>query len=224
MWNLPSYHRSALQMWLLALFAASAVGRAEEIALLQLATSPSQVPCSPLATASQVHLGGRGANTCQSQSASEADCLEAVQSVLPDGVSQTSKDLLTGTWGWVPPGCSTQSGNGWAAIYNHNANGNNNGEYTPVCMGDFHLGVVRVALPGATKCQSQSASEAECFQAVESVLPDGVIPARKHLLTGSWGWVPPGCSTESGSDWAAHYNHNATGGNIGRYQLVCTVG
>merc|ERR1719174_3166026 len=77
-------------------------------------------------------------NSCPTADVSEAECLAAVQSLLPLGVSQGRTNLVAGSWGWVPPGCSVQSHfthgvNGdWAAHYNR-GNGNNDGGYTKVC-------------------------------------------------------------------------------------------
>jgi hypothetical protein len=83
------------------------------------------------------HLGEVGANSCPSEAVSEADCLQAAQELLPDGVVQGRTTLVAGNWGWVPPGCSVQShqGGDWAAHYNTNPNGANDGGYTPVCLG-----------------------------------------------------------------------------------------
>ena len=48
------------------------------------------------------------------------------------------------------------------------------------------------------------------------------VTARRNIVRGSWHWVPPGCSVQSGSasypggDWAAHYNRSSRyGGGVG---------
>ena len=46
---------------------------------------------------------------------------------------QGRKTLVAGSWGHVPPGCSAQTKGDWAAHYNHNTNGNNDGHYTLLC-------------------------------------------------------------------------------------------
>jgi len=84
--------------------------------------------------------GAMHTNSCPGGSAiSEADCLAAVQGLLGSGQSQGRSHLVAGSWRHVPTGCSAQTHfthgrNGdFAAHYNRNANGNNDGGYTPVC-------------------------------------------------------------------------------------------
>jgi len=87
------------------------------------------------------HYGTSQGNTCPTSDVGEAECLAAVQGLLPKGQAQGRTSLVAGSWGWVPPGCSVQSQtnlpnarNGdWAAHYNRNPNGRNDGGYTPVC-------------------------------------------------------------------------------------------
>jgi hypothetical protein len=86
------------------------------------------------------HYGEPTGNTCPTSDVSEADCLAAVQMLLPKDQAQGRTNLVAGSWGWVPPGCSVQShfthgANGdWAAHYNRNSGGQNDGGYTPVCV------------------------------------------------------------------------------------------
>jgi len=84
--------------------------------------------------------GTTGGNTCPNGAdVSEAECLAAVQHLLPRGQAQGRTNLVAGSWGWVPPGCSVQShfthgrDGDWAAHYNRNSGGQNDGGYTPVC-------------------------------------------------------------------------------------------
>jgi len=85
------------------------------------------------------HYGVVASNECETHDVNEAECLAAVQSLLPTGVVQGRTDLVAGSWGHVPPGCSVQSHStsqrvpDWAAHYNRNPSGNNDGSYTPVC-------------------------------------------------------------------------------------------
>merc|ERR1719223_752214 len=78
-------------------------------------------------------------NSCPGLDVSEEDCLEAVQALLPVGQQQGRSVLQSGSWGWVPPGCSVQShwthgqAGDWAAHYNRNPDGRNDGGYTPLC-------------------------------------------------------------------------------------------
>ena len=92
--------------------------------------------------AAQFHHGASGSNSCgDSVSASESECLAAVQGLLRSGEAQGRTGLVAGSWGWVPPGCSVQAdfthgrAGDFAAHYNGNVNGNNDGGYTPVCFG-----------------------------------------------------------------------------------------
>merc|ERR1719223_1593617 len=81
---------------------------------------------------------------------------------------------------------------------------------------------------GGNSCSSSSpVSEADCLEAVLDLLPAGQTQGRTHLVAGSWGWVPPGCSVQSHrthgqeGDWAAHFNRNPAGQNDGGYELAC---
>merc|ERR1719444_58004 len=81
---------------------------------------------------------------------------------------------------------------------------------------------------GGNSCPSSSpVSEADCLEAVLDLLPAGQTQGRTHLVAGSWGWVPPGCSVQSHrthgreGDWAAHYNRNPDGRNDGGYTKAC---
>merc|ERR1719503_463966 len=81
---------------------------------------------------------------------------------------------------------------------------------------------------GGNSCPSSSpVSEADCLEAVLDLLPAGQTQGRTHLVAGSWGWVPPGCSVQSHrthgqeGDWAAHFNRNPAGQNDGGYTPAC---
>jgi len=43
---------------------------------------------------------------CSSASVSEAECLEAVRGLLPQSQAQGRRNLVAGSWGHVPVGCS----------------------------------------------------------------------------------------------------------------------
>lgn len=83
--------------------------------------------------------------------------------------------------------------------------------------------------PGQNHCPggSTSVSEYECLAAVQSML-GGQRQGRRHLVSGSWGWVPPGCSAQTGrthnqrGDNAAHFNRNHNGRNDGGYTPACS--
>jgi len=105
------------------------------------------------------HYGEPSGNTCPTSDVSEQDCLGAVQLLLPKDQSQGRTSLVAGSWGWVPPGCSVQSHfthgqNGdWAAHYNRNSAGQNDGGYTPVCVSSSP---VYTTFAADTKCPHES--------------------------------------------------------------------
>lgn len=75
---------------------------------------------------------------------------------------------------------------------------------------------------GSHKCvEGESPSEELCLQAAQKVLPEGQVPGRTGLQSGEYPAVPPGCSVQSGGDWAAHYNKKADALNNGAYSPVC---
>ena len=65
-------------------------------------------------------------------------------------------------------------------------------------------------------------TEEQCLEAAVKKYGDKVTANREILAvtpTG-WGHVPPGCSVQSGGDWAAHFNHKPNGKNDGTYTVV----
>ena len=77
-----------------------------------------------------------GSNGCISADVSEAECLKPVQGfVFPQSQAQGMWNLVAGSWGHVPVGCSVQSGDDWAAHFNRRASGSNDGGYSPICSG-----------------------------------------------------------------------------------------
>jgi len=96
----------------------------------------AQYVCSDAPT---FNYGAMFTNSCPGSPVSQAECLDAAQSLLGSGQNQGRTSLVSGSWGWVPPGCSVQSHfthnqNGdFAAHYNSLSTGNNDGGYTPVC-------------------------------------------------------------------------------------------
>jgi hypothetical protein len=86
---------------------------------------------------------------------------------------------------------------------------------------------VTLSAPGSTTCTSPFtiASQVECLAKGLAAIPSDASPGRVALQTGSWGHVPPGCSVQSGGDWAVHFNTNAAStGNSGEYSPVCVAG
>jgi hypothetical protein len=136
------------------------------------------------------HYGVVASNECETHDVNEAECLAAVQSLLPTGVVQGRTNLVAGSWGWVPPGCSVQSHfthgqNGdWAAHYNSNPSGNNDGGYTPVCN---RLGEATpewtVVQGGATSAHAGVNLGADAFNAMFAACP--VVKYTNPSMTGS---------------------------------------
>lgn len=124
-----------------------------------------------------------GGNTCPGSDVSEADCLAAAQSLLASGQVQGRSNLVAGSWGWVPPGCSIQThttthgaySGDYAAHYNR-GNGNNDGGYTKVCeapcqhlhnmdvrAGTFaHYGLDAPGAASDEECSARCTADAEC--------------------------------------------------------------
>lgn len=69
-------------------------------------------------------------------------------------------------------------------------------------------------------CDTSSVSEAQCLRAVQALLPHDQVQGRTTLVAGRWQHVPPGCSVQSGGDWAAHYNRRSSGSGAA-YRVVC---
>lgn len=168
-----------------------------------------------------VHTAASGDSLCDSgASVDEASCLGAAQRALPENVTQTNKNLIVGPWSHVPTGCSLKADD-WTAHYNTAAGGVKNEVYSLVCTGDpsAHL-----ANAGDNQCDSGSSmDQAACLISAQRVLPHMKSQTRKTLVVGGFAHVPPGCSMESGGDWAAHYNTEAGATNNGNYSMVCSA-
>jgi len=103
-----------------------------------LFAGPAHTTPTTTTTALPVYnFGQMFTNSCPSTAVSEADCLAAAQSLLASGQIQGRTNLVAGSWGWVPPGCSVQShlthGSYDHAAHFNRGNGQNDGGYTPVC-------------------------------------------------------------------------------------------
>ena len=56
------------------------------------------------------------------------------------------------------------------------------------------------------KLKKAPATIGNCLQKAKLAHGDKVVGHRPHLVSGSWGHVPYGCSVQSKGDWAAHFN------------------
>jgi hypothetical protein len=161
------------------------------------------------------HGGAGDGNSCPTSDVSEADCLAAVQSLLPVGVSQGRANLVAGSWGWVPPGCSVQShfthgrDGDWAAHYNR-GNGNNDGGYTKVCglaaSSQYHM--LGYGMPNCPAGKTIDTRQ-EC-EAAHTALGLEISPVWTGTITSI-----PGLCSHRAPNWGGqhhlHFNNNAVG-------------
>jgi hypothetical protein len=154
------------------------------------------------------HYGTPAGNTCPTSDVSEADCLAAVQHLLPNGQAQGRTNLVAGSWGPVPPGCSVQSAftqnvrGDWAAHYNRNSGGQNNGGYTPVCVSNSPVYSTALA---DTKCPflhddrlfRSPASGVDATTLDQCYAECATTTGCNHFSWGAWqgGYVCMGCTT-----------------------------
>jgi len=178
--------------------------------------------CSEQKRAYNFRLARRGAVDCgDGASPTEHNCEAQADSLA--GRHQGRQHLVVGAWGHVPFGCSLQTGGDYAAHYNYNPGGRNDGGYSLVCSERARGYSFRLASGGSNDCgDGASPTESSCEAQADS-LAGGRHQGRQHLVVGSWGYVPSGCSLQTGGDWAAHYNLLAIGRNDGgAYSLVCS--
>ena len=101
------------------------------------------VMCSISDNAKSYVLGNPDDGTCPAGSVhvvEESECDEASKMALPPGTVQGRTTMVKGSFGWVWPDCTVQSGSmgDWATVYNEIEKGNGksaDGKYTysPVC-------------------------------------------------------------------------------------------
>jgi len=143
------------------------------------------------------HLAQSGGNDCgDGASPTQSNC-EAQADALTGGHHQGRQSLVIGSWGHVPFGCSLQSGGDWAAHYNFYPSGRNDGGYSLVCSKRERGYSFRLAARGSNDCgDGASPTESNC-EAQADALAGGHHQGRQHLVIGSWGHVPFGCSLQS---------------------------
>jgi len=181
----------------------------------------SPVCMGPQPTSSLVaHLEPRASNACSTGSVSEAECLEAVRLLLPEG--QTARGSLSAaSWAHLPVGCAMNMNN-WGAYFNRRDAGSNNGAYSPVCTGPGVVTslVAHLETQGSNACSTAALSEAECLEAVRLVLPEGQRATAPAWNAGSWAHLPSGCALNM-NNWNAYFNRLDGGSNNGHYSPVC---
>ena len=153
------------------------------------------------------------------------------------------------SWGWIPLGCSVQSGfwNGgpgdWATHFKTSgSNCPHKSLYQLVCKNLDHLEKNVILAPlGATECPSGTSMpkyKTSCGEASQFIHNEYGKSVSRGVQVGSggkcndmaWGWIPLGCSVQSGfwkggpGDWAPHFK--TSGSNCPHkslYQLVCVA-
>ena len=70
------------------------------------------------------------------------------------------------------------------------------------------------------QCLSVTATKGNCLAKAVRKYGSIVTKKRKNLVAGRWSFVPPGCSVQSGGDWAAHWNDRTEATNDGSYTPV----
>jgi len=143
-----------------------------------------------------------GGNTCPGSDVSEAECLAAAQSLLASGQNQGRTNLVAGSWGWVPPGCSIQTHfthgqNGDFAAHYNRGNGNNDGGYTKVCQapcqhlpnmdvvaGTFdHYGLDAPGAASDDECSARCTADAQCTAWVRRPSDGHCWISRQRVVT-----------------------------------------
>eukprot|EP00927_Polykrikos_kofoidii_P036936 TRINITY_DN3112_c2_g1_i13.p1 TRINITY_DN3112_c2_g1~~TRINITY_DN3112_c2_g1_i13.p1 ORF type:complete len:174 (-),score=8.67 TRINITY_DN3112_c2_g1_i13:6-461(-) len=80
-----------------------------------------------------------------------------------------------------------------------------------------------LAPTGAITCDIGEVASVDICQSVGHQLANklGETPART-IASGTWEYLPSGCSLQSGGDWTPHYNVHVVGASSPLYQLVCS--
>jgi hypothetical protein len=168
-----------------------------------------------------------GSNDCTSgTNPNERECLAVSHAIVAEkNQAQGRTGLAVGNWSHVPGGCSIQSGGDWAAYYNRRPEGLNDGTFRMSCSGPpapskhYHL-----EPEGSNNCTSgTNPNERECLAVSRAIAAEkNQTVGRTYLIAGSWRHVPTGCSTQTGGDWAAHFNRRHGGSNSGDYSMTCS--
>lgn len=70
------------------------------------------------------------------------------------------------------------------------------------------------------QCLSVPVTKANCMAKAVRKHGNIVRKVRYNLVSGRWSFVPPGCSVQSGGDWAVHWNDRTEATNDGSYTPV----
>jgi len=169
--------------------------------------------CKPAAFEVNLMPAGRGAKCRENHDFTEQECITAAKSV---GGQLRNNAYLVGDWTNGPFGCFLDQVD-QAIHYGRDVNGNNAGNFQPVCKvaGDE---ASRLPATRGSKCATNyDFSQEDCIAAAESV--GGQLRDGKYL-TGSWPYAPYGCFIEE-RDGAIHFGTNVASVNNGNYEPVC---
>lgn len=179
------------------------------------------------------------------QISGELACKAAYES-LRDTFSANAKRLLqSGSWFWVPRGCSASFTGSDSTPHVNTYTGvpSGTGDWSSMCW----PGRYYIPPRGATQCPTnqQVTSRSECRQALLALLPvlqaatgrESIVPGRPVVVAdgngiGSNGninadlGVPRWCSYQAGGDYAAHFNclePNPTKVIVDNYRPICKI-
>ena len=72
---------------------------------------------------------------------------------------------------------------------------------------------------------SEITAAEECREALGFAAALGItLEARNHLVSGSWDYVPGGCSYQAIGDQAFHFNQNNGNAGLHQYNMICKQG
>ena len=72
---------------------------------------------------------------------------------------------------------------------------------------------------------SEITTAEECRDALGFAAALGItLEARNHLVSGSWDYVPGGCSYQAIGDQAFHFNQNNGNAGLHQYNMICKQG
>jgi hypothetical protein len=162
----------------------------------------SESPQVPVISAEQVPV--ISAAQVPTNITTQDECNRAGNNYLKERGFTPGRPIQAGSWSWVNPGCTVQSGGDWAIHWNSDPNGKDERyHYTTINPSYLNMGSVNTP--------TNITTFEECDRAGNKYLADiGKTPARP-IQTGSWYWVLPKCSVQSGGDWAIHWNTDDNG-------------
>lgn len=129
---------------------------------------------------------------------SSADCNTAGANYLKSVNKTHNMPIKIGSWDTIRPGCSVQSGGDWSINWNTNSAGaDTKGMYTDVPYSFLNPTTVLSAV--------------DCDKAGTNYRAYYNKTTPRMMQSGSWNDIKPGCSVQSGGDWATHWNTNSAG-------------